>query len=290
MLRLFDTGKREELRLIDELKAIGCAVHHDDGGEQFRVSAHGGHFGGSMDFVIFGLPEAPKTWHVGECKTANPKATAELEKKGLRAAKPQHFDQMTVYMALAQPPLDRGVYFSIDKATDSIYMERIELDKDRAHQLLERAHYVITSAEPPPRLSEDAEHHVCRFCEFAGICHGTDAPLVNCRTCAHSTPLPTGENGRWDCARGRAEIHSRPKAGCKEHRYIPILLERFAEPVDADGTNVEYRNKLTGERFSNGELSSAEIRACADKRMLGQERIDPTIKELREEFGGAYAG
>ena len=286
MLRLFDTGKREELRLVEELKAVGCEVHHDDGGAQFRVSAVGGHFGGSMDAVVLGLPEAPRTWHVVEIKTANPKATASLEKLGLRAAKPQHFDQLTVYMLLAE--LDRGVYFSIDKATDSIYMERVELDKEHGQRLLDRARAIITAAEPPPRLSEEPDHFVCKMCEFAPICHGTEAPLVNCRTCAHSTPIVDMDGGHWSCARGHQ--HHDQKKGCKsDHRYIPILLERFAEAIDADGDQVEYRNKITGEKFSNGELSSAEIRACKDKAMLGQERVDPALQALREEFGATYA-
>lgn len=285
MLRLFDSGKREERRLLDELRAIGCEVHSDDGTAQYRVSAHGGHFGGSMDGVVRGLPEAPASWHVLECKTANAKASAELEKKGLRAAKPVHFDQLQAYMALAE--IDRGVYVSVCKDNDSIYLERVHLDKEHAAKVIKRAERIIFASEPPPRISEDADYYVCRYCEFKDICHGTAAPLVNCRTCAHSTPLP---DGGWGCAKENVPvIESRPRLGCGDHRFIPILLEKFSEPIDADGGSVTYRNKLTGETFVNGELSSAEIRACSDKRMLGQERIDPVIKQLREKFGATYA-
>jgi hypothetical protein len=132
------------------------------------------------------------------------------------------------------------------------------------------------------------------MCEFRGLCHSTTAPLVNCRTCAHSTPE---EDGTWSCAREELEVASSPKAGCSEHRYIPILLDRFAELADADDLRnlVMYRNKVTGAEFVNGFgssdfVSSAEIRALADKSMLGQECSDPTIKELRKDFGGVYAG
>ena len=186
--------------------------------------------------------------------------------------------------------MTRAAYFSVNKNDDSIYMERVDHDKEAAAALLERARSVITSAEPPPRLSEDPDWWQCRGCQYHGICHGPEAPLVNCRTCAHSTPVLDGKHGEWRCERGHSLIVDLPKNGCVEHRYIPVLLEKFAEPVDADGDRVEYRNKLTGAMFSNGELSSAEIRAVKDKAMLGQERVDQTIRTLREEFGGVYAG
>lgn len=47
-------------------------------GRQFRVEAHGGHFGGSLDAVALGLLEAPKTCHVVEFKTHSAKSFAEL--------------------------------------------------------------------------------------------------------------------------------------------------------------------------------------------------------------------
>ncbi|NBQ80048.1 MAG: oxidoreductase, partial [Betaproteobacteria bacterium] len=51
VLRMFDTGKREESRLLEELRGIGAQVWDTDPntGEQWRVSACDGHFGGSLD-------------------------------------------------------------------------------------------------------------------------------------------------------------------------------------------------------------------------------------------------
>ena len=289
MLRVFDHGKREEPRVEHDLKSIGCEVcTEDENGAQWRVEALGGHFAGSLDGAVRWLPEAPKTWHVLEVKTANDKSWKELSKKGLKGAQYRHWAQVQIYMHLTD--MVRAAYISVNKNDDSIYLERVEHDKDAAEALLERARNVITSPEPPPRINEDAEWFQCKMCRFSSICHGTAAPLVNCRTCAHSTPVLDGKVGEWKCERGYSLIKDLPKNGCVEHRYIPILLERFAEPVDADGASVTYRNKLTGLPFSNGELASTEIRALADKKMLGQERVDPTIKMLREEFGGVYAG
>ncbi len=289
MLRVFDHGKREEDRVESDLKRIGCEVHTaDESGVQWTVNAHAGHFGGSLDGAVRWLPEAPKTWHVLEIKTANDKSWKALAKDGLKKAQYRHWAQVQVYMHLTG--MTRAAYFSVNKNDDSIYMERVEHDKDGAEALLERALSVITSAEPPPRLSEDPDWWQCRGCHFHGICHGTDAPLVNCRTCAHSTPVLDGKHGEWRCERGHSLIIDLPKNGCADHRYIPVLLEKFAEPVDASDNSVEYRNTTTGLRFSNGELSSTEIRACKDKAMLGQERVDPTLRQLREDFGATYAG
>ncbi len=83
LLRLFETGQLEEDRLVRNLRATGATVLEVDPetGRQFRVEAHGGHFGGSLDGVALGLLEAPKTWHVLEFKTHSAKSFAELDRK-----------------------------------------------------------------------------------------------------------------------------------------------------------------------------------------------------------------
>jgi len=102
MLRLFETGKREEERLVRDLRRTGATVLDTDPetGRQWRVSAVGGHFGGSLDAVAIGLLEAPKTWHVVEFKTHGLKSFAALKNDGVERAKPQHAAQMQIYMHL----------------------------------------------------------------------------------------------------------------------------------------------------------------------------------------------
>lgn len=80
LLRLFETGQLEEDRMVRNLRATGATVLEvdPDTGRQFRVEAHGGHFGGSLDGVALGLLEAPKTWHVLEFKTHSAKSFADL--------------------------------------------------------------------------------------------------------------------------------------------------------------------------------------------------------------------
>ncbi len=289
VLRMFDSGKREEPRVVADLQAIGCEVSTGDGDRQWTVSFAGGHGGGSLDGAVRGLPEAPKTWHVLEVKTANDKSWNALAKDGVQKAQPRHYVQMQLYMHLTG--MERALYVSVNKNTDESYIERVHYDKDFAQAALERVEKIIFSPEPPPRISEDPAWYECKLCTYHPLCHGTTAPLVNCRTCAHSTPQA---EGGWRCERGNDEVHDAPKAGCAEHRYIPMLLERFAEQVDADEKHnkVTYRSKITGAEFVNGagrnHCTSQEIRDLEDKAMLGQERVDDTVRGLRR-MGGRYA-
>ena len=92
ILRLFETGQLEEARIVRNLRRIGATVLEVDPetGRQWRVEAHGGHFGGSLDGVALGLPEAPKTWHVLEFKThwaeELPRARRQGRRRGEAAA------------------------------------------------------------------------------------------------------------------------------------------------------------------------------------------------------------
>ena len=278
MLRLFDTGKREESRVGDELRGIGCEVHMDDGQAQWRVSACGGHFGGSMDGAVLGLPEAPKSWHVLEIKTHSAKSFADLAKKGVREAKPQHFAQMQTYMHLAG--VDRALYYAVNKDTDDLHIERVAYEKAFAERLVDKAARVISASEPPPKLSEDPAWFECKFCPFHALCHGQAVAEVNCRTCAHSTPVIDADGGLWRCERGLSRIQQ-PRQAHDCHRFIPALLVNLAEPVDSDGDAVTYRT-AAGHEFSNGPrpgLSSVELRAGG-----AAAAIDPTTQRLLREF------
>lgn len=282
MLRLFDTGHREEARVLDELRALGLEVHdRQPDGRQYAVQAHGGHFRGHLDAVVLGLPEAPKTWHLVDVKTVNGKKFAELVKKGFRETYPRYWAQGQAYMSLMD--LDRAAFIFVVKDTDEIHVERFERDAGESVQILARAARIIFAAEPPSRISEDAAWWACKFCPFHGHCHSTEAPDVTCRSCAHATPM---KEGGWRCERHARDLSiDEQDAACADHRYIPALLERFAEPIDADGDAVTYRNKLTGAEFVNGPrpgLDSWEIRAATDKRALG----DAATQALRAEFGG----
>lgn len=271
MLRLFETGQLEEPRLVKNLRRIGVQVHETaPDGKQWRVSDLGGHFGGSMDGAGVGFPEAPKTWHVLEFKTHNDKSFNELTKAGVEKAKPMHYAQVQVYMGLTG--MERAFYMAVNKNDDTIYTERIEFDMVQFKKIMERAERVIRAAEPPLRCSTDASWYVCKMCDFHPLCHGEEAPDVNCRTCAHSTPELDGQGGKWTCREyGEVGLIAQREAhACRTHRYIPILLERFGKQKDYVNGDVVYEHEHG--TFTNGEcqgaLSSNDIKACEQKAML----------------------
>ena len=286
MLRLFDTGHREEARLLDELRALGLEVwDRQPDGSQFGVSACFGHFRGHLDAVVRGLPEAPKTPHLVDVKTVSSKKFKDLLRDGFRKAYPKYHAQGTVYMGLMG--LERAAFVFVVKDTDEIHVERFDFDVAEFERLMARAARIIFAAEPPLRISNDAAWHECKFCPFHAHCHGHAAPAPTCRSCAHVTPERDGD-ARWSCAQHGHDLSvDAQRTGCFEHRVIPILLSNWAEQTDvAAGDMVIYRNRLTGAEFANGEppagYTSAELRACADKRAIGAAQTDV----LRREFDG----
>lgn len=235
VLRLFETGNREEDRLVRNLRRTGATVMEVDPqtGRQFRVEAHGGHFGGSLDGVAIDLIEAPKTWHVVEFKTHAQKSFTDLVAKKVRQSKPQHYAQMQVYMLLSE--ISRAMYLGVNKNTDDLYVERIELDKAFACALLEKAARIIFAPNPPARISEDPAWYQCRMCDHASVCQGQRSAEVNCRTCMHATPV----EGGWHCARhDKALSGADQRAACDKHLYLPSLIP--GEQVDAGEDWVDY--------------------------------------------------
>lgn len=256
ILRLFETGQLEEARLVRNLRATGATVMDVDPetGRQFRVSAHGGHFGGSLDAVAFGLLEAPKTWHVVEFKTHSRKSFDQLVASGVAASKPQHVAQMQVYMHLTG--ITRALYMAVCKDTDALHIERIRADAQEGARLLEKAGRIIFAQHPPARISEDPAWFECRMCPHHGLCHGEAAAAVTCRSCLHATPveaLPeevgtgsssgsaTGEKqGGWHCARhDRVLEDADQRRACAAHLFIPDLVP--GEVIDAGEDFVAYR-------------------------------------------------
>lgn len=276
MLRLFDTGRREESRVHEELRGIGCEVWADDGGAQYRVHAIGGHFGGAMDGVVRGLPEAPKAWHVLEVKTYSDKLFAELVKKGVKGAKPQHWVQMQTYMHLAD--IDRALYYAVNKNTDALHIERVDRDREEGQRILARAERIITASEPPLRLSDDPAYFECKWCRFYEQCHGQALPEVNCRTCAHATPITEGDGGLWRCERGERAIQQ-PREAHACHVFIPPLLAKLGEPVDADDKSITYRT-ADGGQFVNGPapgFSSVELHTNPAAALM------PNVRQIKQD-------
>lgn len=256
--RLFDTGIREERRLVSDLRAIGCTVHEvDENGEQFRVSAIGGHFVGHLDGCAIGILESPKTWHVLEFKTHNTKSFKELSEKGVKEAKPQHYAQIVCYMHLTG--MTRALYIAVCKDNDDIYTERIHWNSDEGKALIARAERIITASKPPERISGNSDCNQCKWCDAKDICWGgaviLPVPSINCRQCCHAVPIMNGE-GRWDCKKHkRALTADDQRKACEDHLVLPGLIV-FASKADYGSLEgdewIEFTDSIDGYKWYHG--------------------------------------
>lgn len=221
-LRLFDTGHMEEQRFLDELRQVeGVQLwqHDPQTGKQWRSEIEG-YIVVKPDGVVIGLPEAPKSWHIVECKSANEKNFNAIKKKGVAVAKPEHWLQVQLEM-LAEG-LKRALYWVVNKNTDEEYVERIRLDEDAANRAVVRLVSIATAPRPPGRIREDTTKPPCMFCRHRGICHEGQFARVHCRTCLHATPQPGGD---WHCERwGKAITPEEQAVGCPAHLFVPELV------------------------------------------------------------------
>lgn len=211
ILRLFRRGQNEEDTVCRDLEAIGCKVT-----DRQQYVNFGGFVSGSIDGIVIGLPEAPKTKHILEIKTHSKKSFDDLIKSGVKKSKPEHYDQMSLYML--GTGLDRALYFAVCKDDDRIYTERVPLVKSYAEDLVRKAIDISLSRVEPRRVSEREDWFECRFCNFHGICHKGEKMQKNCRTCKHSEPK---EDGTWHCNFNQDTIPKEfERQGCREWQSL----------------------------------------------------------------------
>ena len=254
VLRLFETGQLAEERFIKNLRDIGVTVYNENKqGHQYRFKDHGGHFAGSVDGVVIGIFESPKTAHLAEYKTHGEKSFNHLKAHGVQKAKPEHVAQMQVYMHYMK--LTRAMYMAVNKNTDELYVERIKYEKKAALLLIRKAKDIIDADVPPTGISKDPSFYKCKFCDHADACHQGQLAEVNCRTCLHSTPI----EGGWHCNWHKAKLsYEKQIVGCEDHLFIPALVP--LEVHDAGDDWVAYTtpdgNKLTNRNNSKtlGEM------------------------------------
>ncbi len=254
--RLFQTGHREEARVVEDLRAAGVEVQELDPstGKQWAIASVGGHLRGHLDGIVWNVPEAPKAEHVLEIKTHNDKSFKALQKDKVEKSKPGHYAQMQIYMH--HKGVARALYVAVNKNDDSIYVERVPYDAVAALRLVARGERVIAAAHAPPKLHEDPTSraaYACEWCPAFGVCHGGQFARRNCRTCISATPIvDTSDRGAWHCTHWQKELSfEEQQAGCDSHLYLPDLVP--GEQIDADeaARTVTYR-LVGGETWVDG--------------------------------------
>lgn len=221
MIRLFNRGHLEEGRFIAMLLGIGCQVYQQDAqGKQFRIGDVEGYFGGSGDGVVVGIPDLPAgEAAMCEFKTYNDKTFSKLKSEGVKQSKPEHYAQMNIYMRKMN--LANCLYMAVNKNNDELWAEIVSLDVENADQHLEKARSIVWLATPPPRISESAGFFKCKFCSHYKVCHKSQAPDVNCRTCSHVEKVGAGE---WRCNKTMCKLTTQDQLdACGEYRVSIVF-------------------------------------------------------------------
>jgi len=299
MLRLFQTGHLEEPRMVEELRGIGCTVHAIDEatGDQIEFTALGGHFVDYLDAAILGIPEAPKTWHVGEFKTFGGTETQlskdfeQVKKKGVKLAKPEHYAQMMCGMGLSG--MTRAFYLGKKKATDELHSERIRYNAKEYVNLLGKAERIIRSVAPPERSATRMDSFTCKFCDAKALCWGTSdvaVPIVSktCRSCCHSTPEldDTSIKARWSCSHHECNIDSLDQdCACPFHLLLPGLI-MFANPVDTGDGWIEFENIKDKARWRHGNEKGMWSTDELLRTPAGPLLADRGVEKVKKAFDG----
>lgn len=253
--RRFRTGIQYERWLLDDLRSAGCEVIEIDEttGKQMAVELAGGHLRGKLDGRVTGLPEAPKTEHVVECKSMKAADFRAVVKHGLAKAKPDHHAQCLLYMHATG--IKRCLYICANKDTDEIHTERLEYDTGQALVIVARIERIVAATSMLNRASDDPDAFVCRFCRAKPLCHEGAWPRQNCRTCLHSSPV---DGGKWRCEKHDRHLSwDEQHAGCSSHRFIPALVP--GEQIDVrDGDLIVYR-LADGSEWMDGMREGANV-------------------------------
>ena len=266
-LRRFHDGFAGEDLMAERLKAVdGIRLVVEDPDErQWAVTAVGEHVQGHLDGAILGIHQAPKTWHVWEHKQVSEKNWRALkrkkddfgEKSALEAWNETYFVQAQLYMGLTG--MKRHYMTITTPGGRDITSVRTDFQAKAFDRAIEKAEEIVAAQTAPPRISEDPEFFLCKWCHLNKNCHGDTTAAVNCRTCAHSTPVTGGDKGVWWC-----ELHDKKltlkeqRKGCTKHLFIPELIPwAHVHLKDQLNNQIHYRTDA-GNEFVNAEHNAWE--------------------------------
>ncbi len=162
---------RGQSRTDSDVTPLRCGVSLTDG-----LKA-GGKFRGHVDGVIIDGPDLaasgvgyPCLW---EAKCLGAKGGREVERQGLKKARPGYYAQVQIYMAY----LDLTAHPAIFTVTNADTAEQqhllIPFDPEEAQRQTDKAVRIIQATEAGdllPRAFAGPDYFECRFCQFAGRC------------------------------------------------------------------------------------------------------------------------
>jgi len=216
MLRLFETGHMQETRVVSDLRRAGFSVwDKQDNGKQYEYVDGSGHFITKVDGIIKNIPESDKP-HILEIKTHNKNSFSNLLKKGVQQAKPTHYSQIQISMALSG--FTRALYVAVCKDDEHFYIERVKKDADEQNKLLRKITKLTEARLRPAGISDDASSFGCKFCDMKAVCLKEKAPLRHCRTCSMCVP---GQESKWVCELNNHTLtFDEQRKGCEHYEAM----------------------------------------------------------------------
>lgn len=164
VLRKFKVGHFLEPMMVELFEKAGYQLFCT-GENQIRFED--GELAGSADGVIKGIDGDEETPYLIEFKTANDFYWKEFKKSGI-GANEKYKGQVHIYMYKFK--LKKCLFVVMNKNTQELYFEIVELDEYEAVRLLERGKHILTMTEPPERNYPQANYFKCRFCNWRKQC------------------------------------------------------------------------------------------------------------------------
>jgi hypothetical protein len=176
-LRIFDRGHMGEELARAWLSDAGYTIvqRNQRTGELYAFSQMNGRFRGHVDGVVIEAPEGfavPALW---EAKTLGGKGWREIEKLGLRKARPAYYAQVQIYMAYLGLTENPALFTATNADTCEQLHLLIPFDAEEAQRASDRAVRIISATEAGellPRPFKEPSHFECRRCAFADRCWG----------------------------------------------------------------------------------------------------------------------
>lgn len=299
ILRIFRLGHIIEDEVIAMVRGIpGLKWHSADAkGKQFNFLEHGGHVGGSMDGAAVGIPDAPKTWHVGEIKSAKDSSFKALIKAGsYKEWNASYFGQIQCYMGASG--MERALVIVMNKDTCEIYSERIKVIPGFYETAMLTARDLLEVQGPPDSIYKPTDYRIKNYKseKYQRVYWGHELPKPNCRNCKHATIRFDGY-ARWTCDRHNKDLTiAQQQNGCPVHLYLPPLMP--ARKLEDHGNLVRYKTTDGMEVWNSEDVSahkgqqvytSAELHAISEGDGLTAAFLtDPNVQKLRDTLGATF--
>jgi len=178
-LRKFDLGHfGEELARCWFIDAgFKITQRNQRTGELFAFSQLGGRFKGHPDGVFIEGPDLPGVGYpaLWETKSVGGKTYREIEKHGLKKARPGYYAQVAIYQAYLNLA-DNPCIFTVTNLDSGEQLHLlIPFDAEEAQRMSDRAVRIIEATDAQdllPRPFADKSHFECKWCSFAERCWG----------------------------------------------------------------------------------------------------------------------